>query len=211
MLALAAAVRRRLRVWTVASGLFVATTMGCNRPEDPRVSAPNPLPSSAPFPVTIRKPDKLTSVETGRTDALGQPLRAACTSCHSQRKSETLPASASDLKEFHQGLVVEHGRLVCGQCHVVGDSTSLHLADGRKLPMTEVLELCAQCHGPQYRDYGKGAHGGMRGYWDLRRGGRTRNSCVDCHDPHAPKFQPGKPVLPPRDRGTLSAKGASHG
>ena len=50
------------------------------------------------------------------------------------------------------------------------------------------MTLCAQCHGPQFRDYQHGAHGGMTGYWDLTKGGRMRNNCIDCHDPHAPKY-----------------------
>jgi formate-dependent nitrite reductase cytochrome c552 subunit len=64
----------------------------------------------------------------------------------------------------------------------------------------EAMRLCAQCHGPQYRDYKRGSHGGMTGHWDLSRGERTRNNCVDCHDPHAPAYPGTTPVLPPRDR-----------
>jgi hypothetical protein len=62
------------------------------------------------------------------------------------------------------------------------------------------MALCAQCHGTQKRDYDHGAHGGMRGYWDLKRGPRERNHCVSCHDPHAPKFGTFMPVHPPKDR-----------
>lgn len=76
----------------------------------------------------------------------------------------------------------------------------LHLATGEQVPMLQAIRLCAQCHGTQWRDYQRGAHGGMFGYWDLSRGSRTRNHCVDCHDPHTPKFVGGRPVLPPRDR-----------
>jgi len=63
-----------------------------------------------------------------------------------------------------------------------------------------VMTLCSQCHGPQRRDYNMGLHGGMNGYWDLTKGGRTRNTCINCHDPHAPAFPLVMPVLPPKDR-----------
>ena len=49
-------------------------------------------------------------------------------------------------------------------------------------------------------DLERGLHGGMNGHWDLTRGGRTRNTCVNCHDPHTPKFPQVLPVLSPRDR-----------
>jgi hypothetical protein len=63
-----------------------------------------------------------------------------------------------------------------------------------------VMDLCGQCHGPQARDYAHGAHGGMTGYWDLSRGPRERNNCIDCHDPHAPAFPKVRPVFAPKDR-----------
>jgi hypothetical protein len=62
------------------------------------------------------------------------------------------------------------------------------------------MTLCAQCHGPQFRDYQHGAHGGMSGFWDLSKGGRTRNNCIDCHDPHAPKYPTVTPARGPNDR-----------
>jgi formate-dependent nitrite reductase cytochrome c552 subunit len=66
--------------------------------------------------------------------------------------------------------------------------------------MDRAIELCAQCHGPQYRDYKAGAHGGMTGNWDLSRGPRVRNHCVDCHEAHAPRYPGTRPVLRPNDR-----------
>ena len=87
---------------------------------------------------------------------------------------------------------------------------TLRLADGAALPYTEVMQLCAQCHGPQHRDYQHGAHGGMAGYWDLSKGGRTRANCIDCHVPHAPKYQPVQPARGPNDRGTAQEKESGH-
>ena len=72
------------------------------------------------------------------------------------------------------------------------------------------MRLCAQCHGPQFRDYGKGAHGGMEGHWDLSRGGRTRNHCVDCHDPHVPAIRQVQPAGRARDRRPLQRQEEAH-
>jgi hypothetical protein len=116
------------------------------------------------------------------------------------RKPNLEANSGTQLTEFHEGLTFRHGGLTCLSCHNGSDYESLRLADGRSVPFAQSMELCRQCHGPQYRDYVKGAHGGMMGYWDLSRGPRTRNSCVHCHDPHAPAFPQVAPVFPPRDR-----------
>lgn len=128
-------------------------------------------------------------------------MRAECVGCHTARRPERLPVAASDLRDFHQGMTFQHGELVCGSCHVVGPQDSLRKADGALIPMRDAMSLCAQCHGPQFRDYTHGSHGGMQGHWDLSRGPRLRNHCVDCHDPHVPRYQPSTPVLPPADRG----------
>lgn len=193
-----------------AAALSFVLLAACNRPEQPRRFGP--APSASAFPVTVHQPDRLTSVESGRTDARGVPLRVACVTCHSMRDKATPPESTAELREFHVGMRFEHGGLTCASCHRGGQPPMLGLADGRAVPTSEAMQLCAQCHGPQARSYSRSAHGGGRGSWDLSRGPRDRNHCVNCHDPHVPKFQPSIPVLPPRDRGvTQSEKGDSHG
>ena len=108
----------------------------------------------------------------------------------------------------HAGLAFAHGPLSCASCHVAGDQRALHAADGTRVDLRDAIVLCRQCHGPQTRDYDHGSHGGMTGHWDLSAGDRTRNHCLDCHDPHAPAFLPSRPVLPPRDRGLTRHPGA---
>jgi hypothetical protein len=175
-----------------------ALALGCTR-DRPRPL--QPPPGAPSHEVTIHAPERLGGVASDRLDELGHPLRVACVTCHSLRQPEALPASMRELDQFHQGMTFAHGALSCGSCHVVGDQASLHRADGSRIAMTAAIELCRQCHGPQARDYDHGAHGGMTGSWDLSRGGRVRNHCIDCHDPHVPVFQPSHPVLLPRDRG----------
>jgi hypothetical protein len=173
----------------------------CNPSVQPERFAP--APGAPTHDVSINEPAKLSSIPAvgAPTDGQGaQSVRLACETCHSLREPGSLPSAPGDLEEFHQDLVFDHGSNQCGSCHAPNEFDRLRLADGSTIPMTEVMTLCSQCHGSQARDYRYGAHGGMQGYWDLSRGPRTRNNCVDCHDPHAPAFVGGHPVLPPRDR-----------
>jgi hypothetical protein len=178
---------------------------GCNAPLAPERLQPAPGPSV--FATTVRDPGGALRL-SGEDRA--QTVRLTCASCHSLRAPRALPEKPSDLREFHTGLTFNHGELRCTSCHAEGQPPRLHLANGEPLAVRESLALCAQCHGPQWRDYQHGAHGGMRGSWDLSRGGRERNHCIDCHDPHAPAFVGGAPVLPPRDRFLTSGE-ENHG
>lgn len=186
----------------------VALVAGCSSD----VARPRrPPPGPATGAIEIHQPARLTSVVTDEVDALGRPVRVACVTCHSLRTPTQLPTTMADLTEFHAGLRFTHGDLSCGSCHVVGDQRAVRKADGTTVDLRDAMVLCRQCHGPQARDYDHGAHGGMTGHWDLSVGGRTRNNCVDCHDPHAPAFEPTRPVLPPRDHGlTRSPANGDH-
>lgn len=187
----------RLSLASIASAtaaLVVGTA--CGHRDQPQTFAAAPGVSGS---TSIHAPDSLWSIETDKVDGLGRPIRVACITCHTLRKPEKLPEHPDQLKEFHRGLAFKHGENTCATCHVVGAQDSLRLADGRTIPMREAMTLCGQCHGSQLRDYKKGAHGGMSGHWDLGSGDRLKNHCVDCHDPHTPKFVPSMPVLPPRD------------
>ena len=140
------------------------------------------------------------AVVTGLLDHQGQAVAVSCTTCRTTREPnrENGLAGATP-KEFHQGMVYAHAGLSCLSCHHADDYDSLRLADGRKLAYDQPQGLCAQCHGPQTRDYLNGSHGGMKGHWDKTKGGRTRNTCADCHDVHAPAYPAWTPVFAPRD------------
>ncbi|MBK1879885.1 hypothetical protein [Pelagicoccus mobilis] len=129
----------------------------------------------------------------------GRQTEVACTTCHTTRSPQTDQKLPEDLDEFHQGLKKQHGSLSCLSCHNADNYDTLRLADGSAVSFENTMQLCAQCHGPQFRDYTNGSHGGMNGYWDLSRGPRTRNACNVCHDPHAPAYPQLIPVFPPKD------------
>ena len=152
------------------------------------------------FPVTIRKPTGPPRVETGLIDENNNAVTVSCSTCHATRKPNLENKVVADLNEFHSSLSFSHGNVSCMSCHNPDNYDALKLADGSKVEFTDVMTLCAQCHGQQMKDYEHGVHGGMSGYWDLTRGPRTKNNCVDCHNPHAPKFPKMQPTFKPRDR-----------
>ena len=167
---------------------------------------------------TIRKPPPVSGavfrIEVTGANATSYEGYLQCAACHSLRPSNPENSKPGHLDEFHQGLRFSHGQLSCVSCHNPGDNySSLRLADGRSVPFEESITLCAQCHGPQYRDYERGAHGGMTGYWDLKRGDRVRNHCQHCHDPHVPNYPKFYPAAAPQDRFQPShgKEGANHG
>jgi len=157
--------------------------------------------SNAPVHAVIFKAHEgPRKIATGLTNFHGQLVTASCSSCHATTKANINTRSGAELDQFHQGLKYVHGNLTCLSCHNANNYDTLRLADSRAVQFAEVMTLCSQCHGPQRRDYDMGLHGGMNGYWDLAKGGRTRNICVNCHDPHAPAFPLVMPVFSPRDR-----------
>lgn len=149
-------------------------------------------------PVTIRTPDCSPWIDSGRRDEHGNPVMVSCATCHDTREPDARKFSAEELTEFHRGLDYHHGSLTCLSCHNADDYNTLRLADGRSIEFNQSMMLCAQCHGPQHRDYQNGMHGGMTGHWDLRLGPRERLHCTDCHDPHHPKYPEVMPVFPPK-------------
>lgn len=152
------------------------------------------------YPVEIN-PGPETPTVLARLDGQDRVARVACSTCHTTRAPDVSVRSAEALDEFHQGLTYRHGDLSCLSCHNSENYDTLRRADGSSLSYPDTMMLCAQCHGPQYRDYRNGSHGGMTGYWDLSRGPRRRNHCIDCHDAHAPAFPKVRPVFQPKDPG----------
>jgi hypothetical protein len=74
----------------------------------------------------------------------------------------------------------------CHDCHDNTERDVLHLSGGDPVPFTESYRLCGQCHGDKYRDWRAGVHGKRIGYWD---GEKTYFLCVNCHNPHSPRFK----------------------
>lgn len=181
--------------------LLLALTSGCDSDyaDSGRRFAP-PIEEGTLHPTVVHEPTAYGVLDTPiflEAEGRELPAGAACETCHGPEPQDAPQRQPGET--FHEGMQTEHGTLRCDQCHA-RDRSRLRLADDRQLPFVEVMQLCAQCHGPQHRDFQHGAHGGMNGYWDLRQGPRMRNTCVDCHAPHRPAIAQVQPVLPPRDR-----------
>ncbi len=117
-----------------------------------------------------------------------------CSDCH----DPTLPMNTKrrKLQMAHQEIVLKHDaeHRWCLDCHSATDRDKLHLASGELVDFTESYKLCGQCHGDKYRDWRAGVHGRRSGNWD---GHKTYLLCVNCHNAHAPAFQPLKPKPTP--------------
>jgi predicted CXXCH cytochrome family protein len=133
-----------------------------------------------------------------------------CYACH--EKGKPVPIHLDEKKNViladeHKDLVMNHGRdsrnNQCFNCHDSENLVLLRLVDGSKVKLTEDNQLCRNCHGTTYRDWLKGAHGRMNGYWDRKLGKFERHDCTSCHDPHNPAFPsltpaPGPHLLHPQ-------------
>ncbi len=111
-----------------------------------------------------------------------------CNSCHKLFESAD---PTPEVLNQHIDLVHDHGlNSRCFNCHDNKDREKLVARDGSTFPLTDVVTLCAQCHGPTYRDWTEGIHGKTMGSWDPSSAKQERLRCDACHDPHAPAFGP---------------------
>lgn len=173
-------------------------------PENPSrsgVEASNP--EETPRLPGKRAAPRQPRVFTHELDYAGNAVSVSCATCHTTREPDFRAGTEKMPAEFHANLKYAHGKLSCLSCHNSHNYDTLRRADGRFVAYQDAVKLCAQCHGPQTRDYEHGTHGGMVGYWDQSRGRRDRNLCTDCHDVHSPAYPQMMPVFPPRDRGAL--------
>jgi hypothetical protein len=133
-----------------------------------------------------------------------------CYLCHEKGQPPPLRFDADHnliIPEEHSNIVMGHGRHDrnnnCFNCHNETNLEVFQTLDGRELKFAESTALCGSCHGPTYRDWEAGVHGRTSGYWNLSLGAAEREDCVNCHDPHSPKFpsrQPAPGPHPLRDR-----------
>jgi hypothetical protein len=117
-----------------------------------------------------------------------------CSSCHEGMEANTQKRKLDE----HTHITLRHAPEVltwCLGCHDAKNRDKLHLVNGDLIDFTESYRLCGQCHGTNYRDWKAGIHGKRIGYF--AGGRRTYFLCVNCHNPHDPKFKPLKPEPPP--------------
>jgi hypothetical protein len=117
-----------------------------------------------------------------------------CSACHEGMAPDLKKRELSE----HTQVKLQHAPEVltwCLSCHDAKNRDKLHLVNGELIDFTESYRLCGQCHGTNYRDWKAGVHGKRVGHF--AGGQRTYFLCVNCHNPHDPKFKPLKPEPPP--------------
>jgi hypothetical protein len=99
----------------------------------------------------------------------------------------------------HKDIHLDHGNnRYCLNCHHPTNRNAFVDYDGAEIAEADVVTLCAKCHGTIYRDWKAGVHGRQNGFWQPSLGEKTKLRCIECHDPHSPKFKPMPPLAPPR-------------
>ncbi|MFK5922551.1 MAG: hypothetical protein QM496_10260 [Verrucomicrobiota bacterium] len=160
------------------------------------------LPTGSSIPI----PDPITISATDinpapRFTPLSDPPKAmvngferTCMDCHIIIDSQ--PRS-TDLHQ-HANIKLQHGiNTRCVNCHDAKDRNKLATLDNKTFDYAQASQLCAQCHGPLYRQWQRGIHGKTLGFWNAEMGQSKKLSCTECHDPHHPRFDPIPPLPGP--------------
>lgn len=131
-----------------------------------------------------------------------------CTECHFSIQP---PPRQNPLQSEHAAIALNHGlNTNCLNCHHPVNRDVYVDYDGNEIPADQPARLCSKCHGPTYREWEAGIHGRQNGYWDTSKGERKKLFCVQCHDPHSPKFKPMPPLDPPQRNRFAALPGAAH-
>ena len=121
---------------------------------------------------------------------------AACTFCHEEGFEGTLGEEA--LENTHANITFDHGRnVLCLNCHHPKNADAFVNFGGEEISGDQPTQLCAKCHGPHYNEYLVGIHGRINGGWKRDDPNAKRLDCIQCHDPHKPRFPQMTPQPPP--------------
>jgi formate-dependent nitrite reductase cytochrome c552 subunit len=168
--------------------------------------APNSRPSLL-YPIPLVSTNFLDTATVRRSYAdlvrAGEDLSDFdCYTCHEKGKPPPLRYDTNQnlvIPKEHSDIVMGHGshgrNNNCFNCHNETNLELLQTRDGHEVKFADSPALCGSCHGPTYRDWEAGVHGRISGYWDRDLGAAQRKACVNCHNPHSPRF-PGRPPAP---------------
>jgi hypothetical protein len=158
------------------------------------VCALSGTPSQAPHaspqaPVAVRPPSAPAAQTQDHVEVPPPPFSDGifpCTECH----NKDLPTNRTrrTLTDMHDDITLKHDEehRWCLDCHDADNRDRLHLASGEPVAFEESYRLCGQCHGEKYRDWRAGVHGRRVGQWN---GPKRYLLCVNCHNPHQPRFK----------------------
>ncbi|MFI5356119.1 MAG: hypothetical protein ACHQ4G_02165 [Opitutales bacterium] len=125
-----------------------------------------------------------------------------CLGCHDKGSPPKLKYDAHSqilIPDAHSDIKMGHGEQGrnnnCYNCHNEANLATLSARNGRELTFAQSTQLCGSCHGPILEDWEAGVHGRANGYWNHALGPEVKKDCVNCHNPHAPRF-PGRQPAP---------------
>lgn len=143
----------------------------------------------------VRGPMRPDALLTDPPQAMINGFVRDCNDCH---RLMPPPAEAAPKLTQHTHLVLDHGlNDRCFNCHARENRNQLTLLSGATVGFDRSHRLCAQCHGPTFRDWERGVHGKSLGSWAPESDAQSKLTCVQCHDPHAPRYAPMKPLPAP--------------
>jgi len=216
------------RLALAGAGCIMCATLGLTAPparSGEAASGVSPAPASSvpALPVVERPPasqppiglpedthlDKTPPRETVGLDLVRNGWTYNCMECHkliparwhyvgSSQTSPPVKGSPGILNE-HNDIRLDHGNnRFCLNCHHPTNRNAFVDYDGAEIAQADVVQLCAKCHGTIYRDWKAGVHGRQNGFWNAGLGRQTKLRCIQCHDPHSPKFKAVRPLPPLR-------------
>lgn len=121
-------------------------------------------------------------------DRKSQIVSYNCTECHTEPINK-LKAHKVGEKAAHWNIKLNHAGaeiMNCTTCHNQNDIDNLKSLTNSSIDFNYSYKLCSQCHQEQFKDWKGGAHGKQLGGWAPPR---VSNTCVNCHNPHSPKFE----------------------
>ena len=178
-----------IKISVISTMIYFVLFYGCNNKESDR-NVINQVYSEKEAIIKTEKAEEYAVESPPFSDGI-----FPCTDCH----ADIVPNPVKrNLMEMHDDIspIFNHDseNRWCLDCHDLKNRDSLRLASGKLLDFKESYKLCGQCHGEKYRDWKVGVHGKRTGEWN---GKKEYLLCVNCHNPHSPKFQELTPEPPP--------------
>ncbi len=111
-------------------------------------------------------------------------LMTQCYECHATvDEEEFIPRKLED----HTFIHLDHGKgsMWCFSCHNPKAGNTVHVEGKISASFRYSAGLCNKCHSEIYADWKKGVHSKITGYMT----NREKKTCVECHNPHHPKYK----------------------
>jgi hypothetical protein len=194
----------RLRLFLVCAAMLVrvgervSAEPGANAPAAPALPTVARPPAAQPAVGSLADThlDKAPPRSTVGLDLVRNGWTYNCMECH-----KLFPAKWHYDRPVneHKDIQLDHGNnRFCLNCHHPANRNAFVDYDGAEIAEVDVVQLCAKCHGTIYRDWKAGVHGRENGFWKIELGDQTKLRCIQCHDPHSPKFKSMRPLAPLR-------------